>query len=82
MVEGGAVDGKITDRERDELSRLLAPMKNKIDTLILGCTHFPHLEREISGCLPGVRLVSSSREGAREISKLVKKQGKGKTVFV
>ena len=82
LVEDGAVDGNLKSRERDELSRLLAPMKNKIDTLILGCTHFPHLEREISGCLPGVRLVSSSREGAREISKITKNTGKGKTFFL
>jgi glutamate racemase len=82
MVEEGAADGKLRSRERDELSRLLKPMKNKIDTLILGCTHFPHLEREISGCLPGVKLVSSSREGAREISRLAKNKGTGKTVFL
>ena len=82
MVEGGAVDGNLQSHERDELSRLLAPLRNKIDTLILGCTHFPHLEREIGGCLSGVRLVSSSREGAREISKITKNTGKGKTVFL
>ncbi len=82
LVEGGAVDGRLKSHERDELSRLLSPMKNKIDTLILGCTHFPHLEREISGCLSNVRLVSSSREGAREISKLTKNKGTGKTIFL
>lgn len=82
MVEEGAVDGKLKSAERDELSRLLSPMKNKIDTLILGCTHFPHLEREISGCLPGVRLISSSREGARELGRLSKNEGKGKTFFL
>ena len=82
MVEEGAVDGKLDRGKRDELSRLLSPIKNKIDTLILGCTHFPHLEREIGGCLPGVRLVSASREGAKEISRLAKNKGKGKTVFL
>lgn len=82
MIENGAVDGRLKSSEREELARLLSPMKNKIDTLILGCTHFPHLEREISGCLPGVRLVSSSREGAKEIYRLTKNEGKGKTVFL
>ena len=83
LVESGAVDGRITSRERDELSTLIKPIKEyKIDTLVLGCTHFPHLEREISGCLPGVRLVSSSREGAREIIKQSNNKGKGKTVFL
>lgn len=82
MVEEGSVDGRLKSAERDELSRLLSPMKNKIDTLILGCTHFPHLELEISGCLPGVRLVSSSREGARELGRLSKNRGKGRTFFL
>ena len=83
LVEGGTVDGRVGSRERDELFRLIRPMREYgIDTLILGCTHFPHLEREISGCLPGVRLVSASREGAREIIKSSKNTGKGKTIFL
>ena len=83
LVESGAVDGKLGKTERNELSSLLRPIKKKkIDTLILGCTHFPHLEREICGCLPGVRLVSSSREGARVMSRLAENKGKGKTVFL
>ena len=82
-VEGGTVDGRVTSRERDELYRLIRPMREYgIDTLILGCTHFPHLEREICGCLPGVRLVSASREGARELVKSSKNTGKGKTIFL
>ena len=83
LVEGGAVDGKMTRNARDELSRLIKPMRRcGIDTLILGCTHFPHLEKEISGCLPGVRLVNSSREGAREIVRSSKNTGTGKTIFL
>ena len=83
LVECGAIDGKVTSRERDELYRLVRPMREYgIDTLILGCTHFSHLEREISGCLPGVRLVSASREGAREIVRSNKNTGTGKMIFL
>ncbi|MBO5945710.1 MAG: hypothetical protein J6Q69_03815, partial [Clostridia bacterium] len=40
------------------------------DTLILGCTHFSHLEGTIGNILgSGIRLVSPAREGARAVPK-------------
>ena len=84
MVEGGASDRKpLTLGERSTLSRLLAPIKaSRADTLILGCTHFPHLQGHIAAMLPGVNLISPSREGALEIAKSTEDRGGGRTVFL
>lgn len=53
-----------------------------IDTLILGCTHFSHLKKEISLTLPGVALISSSYEGALKIAKDTENIGQGKTYYL
>lgn len=49
--------------------RLLAPVKAaKVDTLLLGCTHYPYLARTISDVMgPDVVLVSSADETAFEV---------------
>ena len=47
----------------------LAPMKEAgIDTLVLGCTHYPLLETVIGAYMgPGVKLVDAGAEGARAV---------------
>ncbi len=83
IVEGGARDGNITDSELFEVERILRPIKNTdADTLILGCTHFPHIAGVISMCLDGMKIVSSAYEGAFEILKKQENNGEGKTVFL
>ena len=83
IVEGGASDGNIAKNQKDELYRMLLPVRDSgVDTLILGCTHFPHLEKEIGDCLPRVRLISSSREGAKEILKNTSPEETGKTFYL
>jgi len=49
--------------------RLLAPVvAAKVDTLVLGCTHYPLLARTISDVMgPDVVLVSSAEETAFEV---------------
>lgn len=49
----------------------LAPLKQAgVDTLVLGCTHYPLLEDVIRGCMgPEVTLVSAGAEGARAVSR-------------
>lgn len=83
FVECGASDRHISQADRANIYNILKLLRlSGIDTLILGCTHFAHLEREIGCCLPGVRLVNSSREGAKEIIKEMNSYGKGKTVYL
>ncbi len=54
-----------------ELARdYLDPLKRAgVDTLVLGCTHFPLLSTAIQQVVgPGVRLISSAEETAREVA--------------
>ena len=84
MVEDGATDRKPLTTEQDNiLSRVLDPVRaSRADTLILGCTHFPHLRGHIARLLPNVDLISPSREGALEIAKSTDDRGGGRTVFL
>ena len=70
FVERGVVEG-------DEITvlaeRLLAPMREaKVDTLLLGCTHYPYLARVIADVMGSeVVLVSSADETAFALSDLL-----------
>ncbi|MDR0219707.1 MAG: glutamate racemase [Enterobacteriaceae bacterium] len=59
-----------------ELEKVLKPwlrMKEPPDTVILGCTHFPLLAKELSQVLPdGTRLIDSGAAIARRIAWLIK----------
>ena len=81
LVENGARDGNINSFGIETVKKTVADaMKSDIDTLILGCTHFPLIERTIASLFDGVKTVSSAREGAR--SMLCHKGGRGKTIYL
>lgn len=70
LVEEGWLDGDVVSK----VARVyLDPMKNfGIDTLILGCTHYPLLAGVIQKTLgPKVRLVNSAEETAKEAKHLL-----------
>jgi glutamate racemase len=53
---------------RGTVRRYLAPLHDAgIDTLVLGCTHYPLLEAAIAAELPSVALVDSARAVAAEV---------------
>ncbi|MDQ1459932.1 MAG: glutamate racemase [Actinomycetota bacterium] len=66
FVEQGDVD---SDQVHVLAERLLAPLKQAyVDTLVLGCTHYPLLARTIADVMgPDVVLVSSAEETAFEV---------------
>lgn len=71
MVEQGIVEG---EEVLEVVEKTLAPLQvnQKIDTLILGCTHYPLLESTIQTVMgPNVALISSSEETAREASTIL-----------
>jgi glutamate racemase len=74
FVERGVTSG-------DEITvlaeRLLAPVvEAKVDTLLLGCTHYPYLARVIGDVMGReVVLVSSADETAFELSQLLADHG-------
>jgi len=58
LVEEGKIKGKIT---RLIIEDYLNPLIDKgIDTLILGCTHYPLLKEEIESIYPYINIVDSS----------------------
>ncbi len=57
---------------RGVVRRYLAPLAAAaVDTLVLGCTHYPLLEEAIAAALPGVVLVDSARTVAAEVAALL-----------
>src|SRR6478752_5103620 len=66
FVEEGDVD---SDQVHVLAERLLAPVRRaNVDTLVLGCTHYPLLARTIADVMgPDVVLVSSAEETAFEV---------------
>jgi glutamate racemase len=63
LIEGGFID---TDETRFIAKEYLKPlMAKKIDTLILGCTHYPHLSKVIQSIVgPSVTLINPGIETA------------------
>lgn len=50
------------------LNEYLEPFKNgTVDTLVLGCTHYPLLAEVIGGILPGVTLINSGAAAAQRL---------------
>jgi glutamate racemase len=74
LVELGVPD---RDAARRIIANSLSPLKEKpIDTLILGCTHYPLLADLISKEMgDGVKLISSAEETARELSAVLSYKG-------
>lgn len=71
MVEKGVLSG---DEAVETVAKELKPfqLNNKIDTLILGCTHYPLIETTIQHVVgDGVQIISSSEETARETSTIL-----------
>jgi glutamate racemase len=101
MVEAGELSGDIAERtvagslapligERDGDGESIFPRPEgaPIDTLLLGCTHYPLLKPVIAEVMgPGVTLVDSAEETARAVAALVaerglaRRDGQGSTSF-
>jgi glutamate racemase len=74
LVEEGRLSGPVTGAVAREYLRPLK--KAGVDTVILGCTHYPLLEPVIRGVMgPGVTLVDSARAVAAEVEAVLRKSG-------
>lgn len=74
IVENDLVDTPEARRVAEEYLRWLRD--KGVDTLILGCTHYPLLEEVISYTMgPGVKLISSAQETAREARTIMEEKG-------
>ncbi|MBP9763035.1 glutamate racemase [Patescibacteria group bacterium] len=74
LVEAGMLDGERVDQI---LQEVLQPfIEAKIDTLVLGCTHFPFLKEPMQHILgDAVTILDSGEAIARQVEKLQKEQG-------
>jgi len=69
---GEAFDDGIVEMVRE----YCAPLRDAgVDTVILGCTHYPMIERLLRRQLPGVTLISSGEELAREVGESLRRRG-------
>ena len=84
LVENGFI-AEDDDIALPAVRRYLAPLQEfGIDTLILGCTHFPLLADVIRRVLPDVTLINSGQEAARELADTVTRGsggGSGRTTY-
>lgn len=74
LVEEGWADDPVTQLVAE---RYLSELKdNDIDTLVLGCTHYPLLKTTISSVMgPGVRLIDSAASTAEEVRRVLGERG-------
>jgi glutamate racemase len=74
LVEEGWTDDAVT---RLVAERYLAGLKDEeIDTLVLGCTHYPLLKEPIASVMgPGVNLIDSAASTALEVKTILEEKG-------
>ena len=74
LIEGGFVDAEETRRVAKEYLQPL--IKDQIDTLILGCTHYPHLLKILKERVgPEVAIVDPAEAVVKDVAKLLRQAG-------
>lgn len=73
LIEEGWIDDEITDRI---IHRYLDPMLSQnIDTLVLGCTHYPLVKKRIASLVgPHIALVDSAENCALEVQQILSEE--------
>lgn len=73
LIEEGMLEDELTDQT---IARYLGPMiADSIDTLVLGCTHYPLLTGAIGRAIgPKIKLVDSARNCAAAVKDLLDRQ--------
>ncbi len=73
LAEDGWLNNKVAQSVADEYLKVFKG--KKIDTLILGCTHYPLLTKVIQKSVgKNVNLIDSGRETAKEVKKILEKK--------
>lgn len=74
LIEEGIIDHEIMDLTiKYYLDDFI--QENSIDTLVLGCTHYPLLTENLKRLYPDIKLISSSKEVATAVEIELKKRG-------
>ena len=73
LIEAGKLDGEEID---GYLENLFAPYKNqKIDAVVLGCTHYPHIKAAIARHMPNAEILDGGRGTALHTQRLLSERG-------
>lgn len=73
LVESGILDGPETE---EKIRRCITPMLEAgADHIVLGCTHYPFLEKAIRKCAPGTTIVNPAPAVARHTLEVLKDSG-------
>lgn len=73
LIEEGWLQDPVTDAV---LQRYVQPLlQDGIDTLVLGCTHYPLLARALATQAPGVILVDSAQNLAKALEEVLQQEG-------
>ena len=73
LVEAGMADSAAA---RDALAALFAPyMREQIDAIVLGCTHYPFLRRQIEAFFPRARIFDGREGTVRQLERRLRAAG-------
>lgn len=78
LVESGEYEGKFS---YDLVETGLMPLQEeRFDTVILGCTHYPILQKQIEAAVgPNVHVLSSAEETAKDVEAILQYNGRLRT---
>ncbi len=77
LVEEGWLNQSATNTIAKRYLDLLSKRNKRMDTLILGCTHYPLLKSTIRRILGnGIKLVDSTQQVVKEVSQILQKEGR------
>lgn len=84
-----AIENKNKKRINEILEKIKQKTKNKnVDSIVLGCTHYPLIKKEINEFFPNVTLLDSSLGVAKQVKRQLKKynienlNGTGEVEFI
>lgn len=75
MVEAGFMDANPPALERGIIEHVEPLVRQGIDTLILGCTHFLTLHEWVARLFPGIAVIDPAAETAREAAQVLAEKG-------
>ena len=69
------------------LQTILSPYKDKVENVVLGCTHYPLIQEEIKAVLGNVQFFNGASSLAKQLKKVLEekkglKEGEGSIEFV
>ena len=73
FVESGMTEGETVEKSVNKYMSAFDGID--LDTLILGCTHYPFLEKEIEkACKGRMKIINPAKETAKELAKVLKEK--------